>query len=237
MRVEKVEKILKSKVVYENRRRAKRKKENHSVETIRNKPLKFTEVLALNWQVKNKIFKGCNGKCTFDPVSMQAHSYKHWRFVDVIKGKLVFNNYAYSVTTRGHQWAVKNLLRDLGIKIHLEIETYETLTDFRYSALPVLYELLASHEIAMNRKNIRINTKKRYADAIKEVKSDISKAKKLGAVCTKEEIATIYADAKESEEKRLANLASERISRLNEAKAAKQLEQTAQVIDLNQFAA
>lgn len=236
MQVSKVEKILKRKVGPENKKRAERVKQGYDAKGSYARPIKFTEVLSLNWQVRNKIFKGYNNKCTFDPVTMQAYSYKHWRFVDVIKGKVVFNNYGYSNTTSGHQWAVKSLLNSLGIKIDLEIEMHSSLSCFKNEALPALYEKLADFEVIVNRKGSRDETKKRYNDAILEVKSKIAKARLLGAKCSKDSIAAIYASAKDTESKRLAKLASERVSRSNESKASRQLEQTGQVIDLNQFA-
>lgn len=59
---------------------------------------------------------------TFNPETKQAYSYGWWRFVDVINGKVVFNNYSYSVSTSGHQSKVRSLLRSLGIQIDLFIE-------------------------------------------------------------------------------------------------------------------
>lgn len=59
--------------------------------------------------------------CTFNPKTLDAHSYKWWRFVAKIEGKVIFNNYRYSVTTSKHQSQVRTILSDLGIKIDLEL--------------------------------------------------------------------------------------------------------------------
>jgi len=233
MRIDKVEKILKSKMVVENKKRAIRVKQGYNPE--RNQPLNFTEVLGFNWQVRNKIFKGRNGNCTFDPVSMQAHSYKHWRFVDIIKGKVVFNQYRYSHTTSTHQQMVLSVLCSLGIKIDLEVDMYESLTSFTTNALPAMYCKLAGFEVVLNRKGVRAKTKDQYNSLVLEVKSKITSAKRLGAVCSKKCIAEIYAEAKQQELKRLSKLASERVSRACESYASKQLELTGKVIDINQF--
>ncbi len=59
--------------------------------------------------------------CTFDPTSIEVFSYSWWKFVAVIDGKVVFNNYSYSKSTTKHQWKVKRLMNELGIKIDIEL--------------------------------------------------------------------------------------------------------------------
>jgi len=59
---------------------------------------------------------------TFNPETLEAHSYSHWCFFKVINGKNVFNNYNYSNSTCKHQSKVRSLLRELNISIDLEIE-------------------------------------------------------------------------------------------------------------------
>ncbi len=61
------------------------------------------------------IWKATN--VTFDPSSCNAYSYVWWRFVARIEGKVLFNNYRYSVTTAKHQRKVADLLEQLGIKV------------------------------------------------------------------------------------------------------------------------
>lgn len=84
---------------------------------------------------RSGIYQASNYKVTFDPKTNQAYSYKHWCFVAMIEGKLVFNNYRYSVTTSKHQSKVRSLLSSLGIKIDYEmplpqgIETLSTLQE------------------------------------------------------------------------------------------------------------
>ncbi len=58
---------------------------------------------------------------TFNPKTKQAYSYNWWRFVDVVNGKVVFNNFSYSNTTCKHQHKVRRVLRELGISIDLEV--------------------------------------------------------------------------------------------------------------------
>ena len=68
-----------------------------------------------------KLYKGYNSNCTFNPETKDAYSYSWWRFVATVEGKLVFNNYRYSVTTAKHQRKVRGLLNELGIKIDIEM--------------------------------------------------------------------------------------------------------------------
>lgn len=67
---------------------------------------------------KLKIYKINN--CTFNPETIEAHSYKWWRFVAKIDGVVIFNSYYFSPTTSKHQSKVKALLNELGIKIDIE---------------------------------------------------------------------------------------------------------------------
>lgn len=66
------------------------------------------------------LYKASN--VNFNPDTVQAYSYDWWRFVDVINGKVVFNNYNYSNSTCKHQSKVRSVMSDLGIKIDLFIE-------------------------------------------------------------------------------------------------------------------
>lgn len=73
------------------------------------------------------VYKASN--VIFYPENITAYSYAWWRFVTVIKGKVIFNNYRYSVSTAGHQRKVKQLLDKLGIKVDLFIQSQLSLTD------------------------------------------------------------------------------------------------------------
>lgn len=65
------------------------------------------------------IYKASN--VTFDPKTLEAHSYRWWKFVAVVEGKVIFNNYRYSVSTSKHQRKVRQLLFELGIKIDISM--------------------------------------------------------------------------------------------------------------------
>ena len=72
-----------------------------------------------------KYFKRTNmyklSNVTFNPENNESLSYDWWCFTKMIGGKLVFNNYNYSPSTIKHQYKVRALLHDLGIKIDLEV--------------------------------------------------------------------------------------------------------------------
>lgn len=70
---------------------------------------------------KSNLYKNSTGTNCYNPETGQAHSYDWWCYVKVIGGKTVFNDYYYSPTTCKHQSAMRNLLRELGIKIDLVV--------------------------------------------------------------------------------------------------------------------
>jgi hypothetical protein len=73
----------------------------------------------MKFSQKRQIFEASN--VTFDQKTCSAYSYKWWKFVSKVNGKVVFNNFRYSPTTGKHQQKVRKLLADLGIKIDLEV--------------------------------------------------------------------------------------------------------------------
>jgi hypothetical protein len=76
---------------------------------------------SLKFMKRSQIYQGSNYNVTFDPKTKKATSYNWWVFVAEIEGKIIFNNYRYSVTTSKHQQKVKDLLHELGIKIDIEM--------------------------------------------------------------------------------------------------------------------
>lgn len=71
------------------------------------------------------IYKASN--VTFNPNTVQAYSYDWWKFVAVINGFVVFNNYRYSVSTGKHQSKVRRLMDELGLKIDVYVNIPEGL--------------------------------------------------------------------------------------------------------------
>lgn len=87
----------------------------------------------MKYMKRTGIYKAAN--VTFDPKKIQAHSYVWWKFVDVVEGKVIFNNYRYSVTTSKHQSKVRALMNDLGIKIDIEMPLPRGISDNSLSFL------------------------------------------------------------------------------------------------------
>ncbi len=79
----------------------------------------------MKYMSKTGIYKASN--VIFNPTTIEAISYNWWSFVKKIKGKVVFNDYNYSNTTRRHQYKVKQLMHELGIKIDLIVKVDEGL--------------------------------------------------------------------------------------------------------------
>lgn len=65
---------------------------------------------------RESIYRSSSGKCSFNPIRMEAWSYRWWQFVAFIDGKVYFNGYHYSMPTGCHQRAVRKLMADHGIK-------------------------------------------------------------------------------------------------------------------------
>jgi hypothetical protein len=68
---------------------------------------------------RTNIYRAAN--VSFNPTTLEAYSYAWWKFVGVVEGQLIFNNYRYSNTTSGHQAKVRHLLNELGVKIDLSM--------------------------------------------------------------------------------------------------------------------
>jgi hypothetical protein len=177
-------------------------------------PYKFgggiEEYSSLAWQPRNKQFKGCNGKCTFDPIAVEAFSYKHWQFVRVIRGKVVFNNYRYSHTTNSHQYSVVCVMRSLGIKIDLEVNMYKSLSGFESHALEPMYRRLIGLEIAIARKGSKPKLNAGRQEEIELIRKDISLARDLGAKFSADKIKDLRAKMHADELKRLESSKGQR---------------------------
>lgn len=91
--------------------------------------------MVLNFSKRANIYKNTTGSLTFNPETKEAVSYGWWKFVAMIDGQLVFNNYAYSNTTAKQQGKIRTLLSQLNIKIDLELpvpkglQVYSTLEE------------------------------------------------------------------------------------------------------------
>lgn len=75
----------------------------------------------MKFMKRANIYQASNYNVTFDPNKIEARSYKWWVFVAKVEGKVIFNNYRYSNSTSKHQSKVRSLLKELNIKIDIEM--------------------------------------------------------------------------------------------------------------------
>lgn len=127
----------------------------------------------IKYRPRLNVYKDAN--VVFNPETCEGFSYKWWKFVSKIKGKVVFNSYKYSVTTSKHQYKMRSLLRQLGIKIDIEVECPKGLQDLE-SGIRYYNNL---NEILMEQiVNPRANLKKN-AERNKMIKEHREKIKQL----------------------------------------------------------
>ena len=79
----------------------------------------------MKYYKRANIYKASN--VSFNPETKTAYSYDWWQFVKEIDGKIVFNNYPYSISTRRHQSKIQDILNELGIKVDIWVDVPEGL--------------------------------------------------------------------------------------------------------------
>lgn len=143
-------------------------------------------------------YVGCNNKCRFYGDTIEATSYGHWCFVKRINGKVVFNNYTYSKTTSKHQWEIRYLLKELGIKIDHEVNFRQSLSEwsFKEEALHNYYH----HAVSMIVKNHTKGTRKKTIEENKEslirIRRTIRELQKSGATYSTKRLLRLYRNYK-----------------------------------------
>lgn len=158
--------------------------------------------MGLQFKPRSKMFKGSNGKNTFNPETFQGHSYQWWMYVTKIKGVVVFNDYNYSMTTNKHQWEMKSFLKEqYGIETKDMVILDQAQSLDRGIFLDHHYNLLAVNEVRLKAAK-RDSQKEELEAAIEHCKKMISTLKKLGA---KAEMTLVNhrVNAKNSEARRL----------------------------------
>lgn len=75
----------------------------------------------MKFMKRANIYQASDYNVTFDPNKIEARSYKWFVFVAKVEGKVIFNNYRYSNSTSKHQSKVRSLLKELNIKIDIEM--------------------------------------------------------------------------------------------------------------------
>jgi hypothetical protein len=129
-------------------------------------------------------YVGCSGNARFYVDDIVATSYGWWKFVNKINGKVVFNEYNYSLTTSKHQREVKELLNTLKIKVDIVVRTKHSLDahSFKHYALEDLYEKAIELLVANNTPRVRQSTIIKNKEEILRIKNKIKLLKKEGCI-------------------------------------------------------
>ena len=104
--------------------------------------------------------------------TVEARSYNWWKFVAIIEGKVIFNDYRYSVTTAKHQRQVNALMRELGIKIDIAmpvpkgLQCYASLEEVILASEEYLCEQIGEQEIKRQEKYARAKQRKAEKQAL-----------------------------------------------------------------------
>jgi hypothetical protein len=118
-----------------------------------------------------KVYKNSTNTNWFNPETLEARSYRHWAYLKMINGQLVFNNYMFSNSTAKHQSKLRQLLRELNISIDYFIESPNGLQDLN-SAKEYYLNKINNNIKYMKRPRIRQTTKDKLLNL-----NDIYKAK------------------------------------------------------------
>lgn len=129
--------------------------------------------MALKYMTRLKLFKGCNGKLDFNPLTGLGHSYTWYEISKVIKGQLVLNTYGYSMTTSGHVNTLRSLFSQLGLK-YLEVHAPRGLQDLDLCR-DTMIENYAKTIVQNKYKRNKLSTKQ-----LKDERNKIDQLKKLG---------------------------------------------------------
>jgi hypothetical protein len=108
----------------------------------------------------------------FDSDTLNGVSYNWWYFVRKMHGKVIFNEYRYSNTTSKHQYKVRSLLQQLGIKIDIVVNVKESLTNIKLEEM-TLKQLKAESD----RQIVERESEKKNRQKIKRV---VKRLKELG---------------------------------------------------------
>lgn len=135
-----------------------------------------------------KVYKANN--VVFDPETLRAYSYNWWRFVDKIKGKVVFNNYTYSSSTSKHQSKVRSVLRELNIKVDYWIDAPKGLQDLNDALVYAYRNYFEAKADLLNPKRLKkLDDNKRAR--VQSYRDDIKAIRRLGGTIDLERIKSI----------------------------------------------
>lgn len=123
-----------------------------------------------------KVYKNYNGSNWFNPETMTAISYGWWVYLKEINGKLVFNDYRYSVTTSKHQAQLRNLIGKVDHVIHAPYGLQDLGSSIEYYN----YQIKTLTEAIEKPRSHKRKNEERMVD-IKLIEKDIETVKELMA--------------------------------------------------------
>ncbi len=141
----------------------------------------------MKYMKKAEIYKNSTGSCTYDPRKEEAHSYSWWCFLKRINGKLVFNNYSYSVSTTAHQSRIRSMLSNEGIEIDLFIESPRGLDNLSSAVNHYMYLIDEARE-KLTKPRIRTTTKVHLGEMICTYKLKITQIFELNQIILDDEL-------------------------------------------------
>jgi hypothetical protein len=135
--------------------------------------MKYFKRLNLYKQGKNNVF---------NPETCEASSYSWWVYVKKVKGLVIFNDHNYSPTTRKHQYTMKNLLKELGVKIDIVVDTRSSLnsSDWLEDCFFKEYNSIGLAEYKIKKGGVRTTRVKELQDEIKVSHKTIETLTRLG---------------------------------------------------------
>lgn len=160
---------------------------------------------SITWRPRLKIWKNNSGNARFDQTECRATSYEHWCFVRKIKGKVVFNSYYYSQQTRSHQSGMRAVLKQLKIKIDLELSSPYSL-DRLDDAAESIVDAIETLRIETERVNSKAARNKQRQTEITALMLRLKQLKALGAKVSKETVKAARSEAIASEQRRLVDV-------------------------------
>ena len=130
----------------------------------------------MQYRPRLKVYKNYNGSNWFDPETETAISYGWWIYLKRINGKLVFNDYRYSVTTAKHQRDLRSIIGNVDHIIHAPngLQNLGSAIDHYEYQIKELYKAMAKPR-SHNRKNIE------RREEIERLEKDIETVRELMA--------------------------------------------------------
>ncbi len=125
----------------------------------------------IRWYPRLGLFKNSTDTVSFDPSTKTGRSYR-WNFLQQVDKVLIFNSYNWSVTTSGHQSAVRSVLRERGLKyISVDLGSIEPRNVSKETVKKLyreLFDLEIEIELATKKDSMTQRWRERSAQNLKE---------------------------------------------------------------------